>query len=73
MQQLRDVLQADVAGEQFLVVEHAHATVTADLVAIEGEIDLFDAVTLGTRAELGFSPWRSAAEQDAVGWCHRPE
>ena len=71
MHQPGDVLQADVAGQQFLVIEHAHAAMAVDLVAVEGEVHFLDAVTLGAGAERGFGARRAAAEQNAVGWLHR--
>ena len=43
LQQPRDVLETDVAGLQFLVVQDAHAAVPGDLVAVEREVDLLDA------------------------------
>ena len=52
MHQPRDVLQADVAGEQLLVIEHAHAAVPIDLVAVEREVHFLDAMTLGAGAEV---------------------
>ena len=64
--QAGDVLEADVAGLQLFVVQHADAAVAGDLVAVEGEVHFLDAVALGARAELGFRAGRAAAEQNAV-------
>jgi hypothetical protein len=46
--QARDVGEADFAGSEFFVVEHAQAARARRLVALEREIDLFDAEALGT-------------------------
>ena len=62
-----DVFEADVAGLQFLVVEDAYAAVPDDLVPVEGEVHLLDAVTLGAGAELGLGARGAATEEDAVG------
>jgi hypothetical protein len=50
----RDVLQADVAGQQLLVIEHAHAAVPIDLVTVESEMHFLDAIPLGRGTERGF-------------------
>ena len=71
MHQPRDVLQADVARQQLLVIEDADAAVPIDVVTVEREVDFLDAVTLGARAERRFRAGRAAAEQNAVGCFHR--
>ena len=71
MHQARDVLEADVARLELLVIQHADAAVPRDLVAVEREVDLLDAVPLGRRAELRFRARGAAAEQNALGWLHR--
>jgi hypothetical protein len=71
MHQARDVLQAHVSGQQFFVVEHAHAAVPFDLVAVEREVHFFDAVTLGQRTECRFGARCAATEQNAVRRVHQ--
>ena len=44
-----------------------------DAVPVEREVDFLDAVALGARAERRFRARGAAAEQDAVGWCHREQ
>ena len=51
-------------------VAPADAAVAVDLVAVEGEVDFFDAVAFGAGAERGFGARRAAAEQNAVGRLH---
>ena len=43
------------------MIEDADASVAIDLVSFEREVDFFDAVTLGARAEPGFRTRRTAA------------
>src|SRR5262249_14929742 len=71
--QLRNVFEAHVAGLQLLVIEHAHAAMPDDVVAVEGEVDLFDAMAFGAGAEFGLGAGRAAAEQDVVGSVHDEE
>ena len=52
------------------MVQDTDTTMPVDLVPIEREVHFFDAVALGAPAELGLSPGRTAAEQDAVGRIH---
>ena len=47
--QPRHVFQADVAGLQLFVIQHADAAMAHDLVAVEGEVHFLDAVALGAR------------------------
>src|SRR4051812_49160006 len=70
MHQPRDVLEADVAGLQLLVIEHANAAAARLGVTFEGEVHFFDAVALGAAAELRLGAGRRAAEQDVVGLVH---
>ena len=65
--QAGDVLETDVAGLQLLVIEDADAAPARVGVAVEGEVDFFDAVALGAFAERGFGAGGGATEQDAVG------
>jgi hypothetical protein len=44
---------------------------TFELVAVEGEIDFFNSVALCRSAEGSFGTGCAAAEENAVGWCHR--
>jgi hypothetical protein len=69
--QLRHVREAHVAVLELLVIEHPHTAMADDLVAVEGEVHLFDAVPLGARAEFSLCAGGSAAEQDAIGRGHR--
>jgi hypothetical protein len=71
MHQPGDVLEVDVTREEFLVIEDADASLADGLVAIEGEVDLLDAMSFGTRTKLGFGSRSSTAEENAVGRCHR--
>ena len=68
--QPRHVLEADVAGLQLFVVEHADAAVARHRVAVEREVHFLDAVALGARAELRLGAGRAAAEQDEVALVH---
>ena len=68
--QPRHVLEADVAGLQLLVIEHADAAAARLLVTVEGEVHLLDAVAFGAGAELGLGPGSGAAEQNEVGLVH---
>ena len=68
--QARDVLEADVAGLQLFVVQHADAAVARDLVAVEREVHFLDAVALGARAELRLGARRAAAEENALVTVH---
>jgi hypothetical protein len=52
------------------VIEHAHASLAGDGVAVEREVHFLDAVPLGALAELRFGAWRAAAEQDDVLFSH---
>ena len=74
MHQPRDVLEADVAAQQLLVVEHAHAAVRADLVAIEREIDFFDAVALrgapNAASAPGAPPLNRMQSAAVIGRCY---
>ena len=63
-------LQADVAGLQLLVIEHADAAAARLGVAVEREVHFLDAMALGAGAELGLGAGRGAAEQDVVGFVH---
>src|SRR5207247_8283436 len=58
--------EADVTRLQLLVIQDADAAVPVDLVALEREIHLLDAVVLGARAECRLCSRRAAAEQNAV-------
>ena len=64
--QPRDVGEADFAGSELFVIEHAQAARARRLVALEREIDFLDAEALGARAELRFRALRAAAEEDYV-------
>ena len=68
--QTRHVLEADVAGLQLLVIQHADAAMADDLVAVEREVHFFDAVAFGAGAELRFGARRAAAEENAVTRIH---
>ena len=68
--QPRHVGQADVAGLQLFVIEDADAAVARDLVALEREVHLLDAVALGAGAERRLRPGRAAAEQNAFVTIH---
>ena len=70
MHQPRDVLEADVAGLQLFVIEHAHAAPPRLGVAVEREVDFLDAVALGAGAELRLGARRAAAEQNEVVLVH---
>ena len=52
------------------MIEHPHAAVTVDLVALECEVHFLDAVTLGARTKLRLGTRRSTAEQNAVARFH---
>ena len=52
MQQPGEVLQADVASQQFFVIEYADASLSLDLVTVEREIDFFHAMTFSVCAKL---------------------
>ena len=64
--QPRDVGEADFAGGELFVIEHAQAARARRLVAVEREVDFLDAEALGARAERLFSAERAAAEEDFV-------
>ena len=52
MQQPGEVLQADVASQQFFVIEYADASLSLDLVTVEREIDFFHAMPFSACAKL---------------------
>src|SRR5262249_53985072 len=68
--QPRYVLETDVAGQQLLVVEHAHSARAAHWMRVEREVHFLDALALRPLAESRPGAWRAAAEQDAIRWLH---
>src|SRR5690606_15099623 len=64
--QAADVLEADVARRELLVIEDAESARAGDVVARETEVHFFDAVTLGGLAEGLLGARRAARKQDAV-------
>ena len=70
MHQPGDIFEAHIARLQLFVIEHPHAALPTELVALEREVHLFDQVPFGAGAELGLRARRTAAEQDAVVWLH---
>src|SRR5262245_60196740 len=71
MHEAPDVGEAHIAGEQFLVIEYAHAAASHDGMAVECEVDLLDPAALRAGAEFRFRARRAATEQDAFGRRHR--
>ena len=68
--QLRDVGEADVAVLELFMIQHANAAPANDLVAVEGEVHLLDAVTLRARAEFSLGALGATGEKDAVARVH---
>ena len=64
--QLGDVGEADVAVQQLGVAQRAHAALALDLVALEGEVHLLDAVALGAGAERRLGAAQAAAVEHAI-------
>jgi hypothetical protein len=52
------------------VIEHPQTAMPQNLVALEGEVDLFDSEPLRVDAELGFRSLSAPTEQDAIFLCH---
>ncbi|MEZ4654829.1 MAG: hypothetical protein R3E12_14890 [Candidatus Eisenbacteria bacterium] len=65
MHHAANVLEADVAVEELLVVEGPDPASAVVLVTLEAEVDLLDVVPFGGRAELGLGSGSGTAEQNA--------
>src|SRR6185436_11454088 len=68
--QLRHVLEADVAGLQFLMIEDANAAPAFLRVALEGEVHFLDAMTFRALAERRLGARGGATEEDEVCFVH---
>jgi NADH dehydrogenase len=67
MHEARNVRQAYIAILQLFVIQHAYAAAADDLVSIESEVHLFDAVVFGARAKRRLGAGCAPAEQNAFG------
>jgi hypothetical protein len=66
MHEPRDIFEAHITAEELLVVEHPHAAVPLDPVAVESKIHFLYPPALGARSKSRLGPRRTAAEQDAL-------